>query len=446
MDTMFFGKIGSETGTHAAFIPRRGETKTKGSSTFIGGPIKYNAYNHEIYMGLPVLRLISCYTVGQAVNRVLSLHLFLKHFIHTIVLWRKGGTMKRLLIFLLLLPVFITGCSKNSSAQKTDLVVAKAWELPNLTRSNSMMCTAFYENQFYYVQDFANNFAVRRINMDGEETLRFEIPRGKGPGEASHSLGIVVNKEGVYFSDFALRRISRFDFEGNYEDCMDFNTDTGIIVQFDMIDGFMFAEAMDTIYLGKIDLKTGEMLASIPREGKTLQKVGSNFSGGVVACDPYNGEIYIGNISAPYKIERFDRDLKKLGEYNYKLEKEYKPAKIYPGPNIAGDFAVTSMAVTKDHIYAPHIGLRYEILGDGRTSSKSFKPEILSFNKKTGKFDHTYQLKDAPEMDGSFDIIYADDEKFICMFQTNGDWVKYIYPENTPEFTQSLVVLKRSGK
>ncbi len=350
--------------------------------------------------------------------------------------------MRRILFPLIVIAAIAAGCAKNAPVITEPLKVQKAFELDSLTGSNSVSCTAYYNDEVYYVQAYADNFAVRRLDLEGNETLRFEIPRGNGPGEARHSLGIVANEKGIYFSDFALRRISRFDLQGNYLDCIDFSEDTGIVVFFDIMGSEMYTCAIDTVYMGKIDLGTGAQTALIPREGKTLQEIGSTVSGGIVACDRYNGEIYMGWMSAPYKIERYDKDLKKLGEYTYNLEKEYKPAKIYPGPNIAGDFTISSMAITEKHIYAPHISAIF-VIRNNQYESKPFTPELFRFDKSTGKLDRKYFIEGITGVEGGFSILYADDEKIVAVLDGFGDWVKELYPQDTPAATQSVVVLKK---
>ena len=355
---------------------------------------------------------------------------------------QKGGNLKKTLIHFILITVFLAGCGKNIVVDNSLLEVEKAWELTDLTNENAISCMAFYEGQLYYVQMYRDNFAVRALDLDGNETLRFEIPRGNGPGEARHSLGIVVNENGIYYSDFMLRRISKFDFEGNFIDSMEFNEDTGIVIEFEIMGEKMYTAAIDTVYIGKIDLATGEQTAAVPRKGKTLQEVGSTFSGGVVSCDPYNGEIYLGGLSAPYRIERYDKDLNKLGEYTYKLESEYKPAKINPGPSIAGDFTIASLAVTDEHIYAPHISSRIHVRNN-TVERKPFTPEIFRFNKATGRMDHRYSVKDITEMIGRFTVIHADDDIIVAFILGSGEWVKNLYPENTPDAAQSIVILKK---
>ncbi len=349
--------------------------------------------------------------------------------------------MRRLVFLLITSALVFTGCSNLSKTDVEILPITASFEMTDHTGQNSVACFAFHDEQLYYVQRYVDNFAIRRVDLKGNETLRFIIPRGNGPGEARHSLGITVNDDGIWFSDYALRRISKFDLEGNYDDCVNFNDDTGMIIFFDIIGNHMYYAGIDTTYAGKINISTGDIDAAIPRKGKTLQEVGSNTSGGIVKCDQYNNEVYVANVGSPYRIERYDADLNPLGEYTYPLESEYDPVKIYPGPNIAGDFTVASMAVTPDYIYAPHISARF-MIRNGEYESRDYTPEYFRFSKKTGRLDKIYRIQGLEEINGFSTVIHADDEKLIVYLSGEGEWIKTVLGEDAPEFTRTCAVLK----
>ena len=350
--------------------------------------------------------------------------------------------MKPALVILIpiLFTLFLGACLQGSPAEKVTLKPLHIWELEGLTGSNSPNCVTVYENKIYYVRETPGNFLVRSMGLDGALLSEFSIPLGKGPGEALHSMGLAVDQSGIYFCDLHLKRISRFDFEGRCQDCMDFGPESGIILYFALTESSIYTTSMDSVFLGKIDKATGKQTAFIRREGRTETKVGGTFTGGPVKYDPFTREIYMGLAGKPYTILRFDKELNPLGRFTYPLEKEFKPIRVYPGPRPAGDFTVLSMSVTKDFLYAPHISARYQ-MKENRPEALTFSPEILRFRKEIFRADLRLSIQGLKSMKGEFSVLYADESNLIVLASGAGEWVAQLYPESPPDYTNTVLIL-----
>lgn len=345
------------------------------------------------------------------------------------------------LVIPILLTVFlVSSCIRRPPAEHVTLKPLHIWELEGLTNSNSPNCVTVYNNTIYYVRETPESFLVRRMGLEGTLLSEFAIPLGKGPGEALHSMGLAIDQSGIYFCDLHLKRISRFDFEGRYQDCMDFGPESGIILYFALTESFIYTTTMDSVFLGKIDKASGRQTAFIRREGPTETKIGGTFTGGPVKYDPFNGEIYMGLAGKPYTILRFDKDLNPLGRLTYPLEKEFKPIRVYPGPRPAGDFTVLSMAVTEEYLYAPHISARYQ-MKENRPAALTFSPEILRFSKENFRVDRRFSIQGLKSMKGEFSVLYADDSRLIVLASGTGEWVSQLYPESPPEYTNTVLIL-----
>lgn len=345
-----------------------------------------------------------------------------------------------LLLISILFIIFLGGCFQRTPADKVTLKPLHIWELEGLTGSNSPNCVTVFDNKVYYVQETPDSFLVRSMSLDGALLSEFPIPLGKGPGEALHSMGLAIDQSGIYFCDLHLKRISHFDFEGRYQDCIDFGPESGIILYFALTESFIYTTSMDSVFLGKIDKASGRQTAFIRREGPSETKVGGTFTGGPLKYDSFTREIYMGLAGKPYTILRFDKELNPLGRYTYSLEKEFKPIRVYPGPRPAGDFTVLSMAVTEEYLYAPHISARYQ-MKENRPAALTFSPEILRFSKENFRADRHFSIQGLKSMKGEFSVLYADESRLVALASGTGEWVSQLYPESPPDYTNTIMIL-----
>src|SRR6056297_726913 len=105
--------------------------------------------------------------------------------------------MKKLLFILTICMVIFFGCGNN--IEIVQLEIAKVWNAENITPANTDLCIEVKEDGIYFVEVKENSFGVSKRTFKGEEISSFEIPVGKGPGEAMHTLGLGVNDNNIYF-------------------------------------------------------------------------------------------------------------------------------------------------------------------------------------------------------------------------------------------------------
>src|SRR6056297_528749 len=104
--------------------------------------------------------------------------------------------MKKILISFILI-IILFGC--GGKAELVELEIAKVWNAENITPANTDLCIEVKEDGIYFVEVKENSFGVSKRTFKGEEISSFEIPVGKGPGEAMHTLGLGVNDNNIYF-------------------------------------------------------------------------------------------------------------------------------------------------------------------------------------------------------------------------------------------------------
>ncbi|TYB31257.1 MAG: hypothetical protein FXF47_05010 [Candidatus Mcinerneyibacterium aminivorans] len=346
----------------------------------------------------------------------------------------------RILFAIFLALTIFVGCGEK--IEKEELEIAGVWEAENMTQSNSFLCTQVYDNHIYYVQDFGDNFSISKRTLQGEEVSSFDIKKGRGPGEARHSLGMKIYEDNIYFTDFVLNRITRFDFDGNYVDSFSFGSDTGVILSFDFFKDSMFFHSMNLTYLGKMEIESGKVVKRKEHTQKKVLEPKDKVRGGVMTIDKKDEMLYVGNISKPYKIEKYNLDFKKIDEFTYSVGKGVEPTKVAPGPNIHGDFLISSLTIDEKYVYAPEISGRALIKQDGSEFEK-FDAKILAFNKNSGDLAKTYTSKKLTDIEGFFNIIGQTDEYFVAFFMAQGPAVKKLINEEKDRFVRFFVLLKR---
>jgi len=347
--------------------------------------------------------------------------------------------MKKLLFILTICMVIFFGCGNN--IEIVQLEIAKVWNAENLTPANSDLCIEVKEDGIYFVEVGENSFGVSKRNFDGKEILEFKIPAGKGPGEAMHSLGLGVNDKSIYFTDFVLKRITKFSFDGEYKDSFNLGNETGMIISFDFYEDFLFYHSINISYLGKMDIKTGKVLNSIEHDIKKMIGPGDKLKGGIMIVDKFDNNIYVGGISKPYKIEKFDLNFNKIDEFKYKVGKGIEPTKIAPGPNIYGDFLISSMVVDENYLYVPEISNRTDLEGNKRTYQK-FDGRILVFDKKSGEVVKIYENEKLKNIKGSFTISGLTENYIVTFINGYGETGKRLTGKDD-KYQNIFLLLKR---
>ena len=289
---------------------------------------------------------------------------------------------KYYLFALLLLPLLLISCGKLTR-EYAGIVSTFTFEQAN--RQNSYQTAGVYNNEIYYVQSTSDHYALSFLTPQGTFLRSFAVPRGNGPGEARHTMGVRVIDGKVYWVDLALSRLTIFSLDGTYLDQINFTEETGLMAAFDVADGLLYFHSLNRTYIGIIDLATGELLRSIPHPFQGVPEPGDKVPGGILRIDPYTGNILIGRVCRPFVIEVWSPELKKIDELSYPLEKEYNDLTYLPNINIQGDMLISSMVITESAIYVPHVSIRYEVKGNS-VETPAYPLEIIAFNKQSHKF------------------------------------------------------------
>ncbi|HHH84537.1 MAG TPA: hypothetical protein ENL15_01130 [Firmicutes bacterium] len=321
--------------------------------------------------------------------------------------------MKTHLYLSLFLPVLSLLISNCGPLPRESAPIVSTFTFEKANRQNSYQTAGVYQDEIYYVQSTSDHYALCFITPDGTLLRSFRVPRGNGPGEARHTMGVRVIDGKVYWVDLALSRLTIFSLKGEYIDQINFNEETGLMAAFDVADGLLYFHSLNKTYIGVIELSTGELLRSIPHPIQGVPETGDKVPGGILRIDPYTGNILIGRVCRPFVIEIWSPRLEKIDELTYPLENEYKDLTYLPNINVHGDMLISSLVMTQSMIYVPHITVRFEIRGN-TTETPPYPVEVIAFDRQTRKA-HIYSLESISPAKGFFYLLGILDGNLAVM-------------------------------
>lgn len=342
--------------------------------------------------------------------------------------------------------LMLSACG-TKKAELVNLPIAYQWEAVNMTQSNAALCAGVYNNTVYYLEDYTDKFVLRFAEFDGKEQKRIEIKKGKGPGQALHSLGVRIVKDVIYFADLALNRITMFGLDGTFIDSIDYDASTGPIVTFDVVGDELYFHSLNQVYIGKMNLKTGKIVKTLPyskEDEESFKKDKTEAKNGILLYNRLNDSLYFGNVSSPYRLDVYTSDLKKQTTYTTELPSEITPM-IFDTKNInlVGDMTITSLVSHESYVYSTLIGGRYQIKSNAMVCDP-FNGDVIAFDTKNGRHVYTYTNELFKNMQGFFTVIGVTDEYMVVHIGAFDKYAKRISKDEKSEFIQQIVVLKRT--
>ncbi len=359
--------------------------------------------------------------------------------------------MKLGLVYFSILLLIVTACGKNKIVTHS-LPVAYSWEAVDMTSNNAALCAGVYNDSIYYVESHPEFFAVRFSSFDGKELSKIIIKRGKGPGQAQHTLGVRIANDIVYFADLVLQRISMFNLQGKFIDSIEFGPETGPIITFDVAGDMLYFNSLNKVYLGMMDLKTGTILKTIPYAKEDEDAMKNNFIEpklGVLKVNPQDSTILFGNVSSPYRLDVYNTKLEKQKTYTHELDNTINPAVFdTKRMNMSGDIIITSIVCDATFIFTPETSTRIQVKSD-KAEWPAFNGNVLCFNTTTGKLDSIISNENFKNMKGFMTVTGVTHDYIVLHVIAVDDFAKRLSVNDQTVQTKRFVVLKRnpdSGK
>jgi len=310
--------------------------------------------------------------------------------------------MKKILVGVLVLCfAFLAGCGKKNL---NNLEIVALFESKNAFNN---MCKGVYNDMIFAVQNFPDKFAMQFLDMTGKEVKKFDIKRGKGPGELMHALFARINNDFIYIADFALKRLNKFDMDGKFIESIEFSEETGIIVSAEVVGDYLYFHSLQNIYFGKMNITTGKIEKFIPHP-KTGNPVNGELIDAVyVKYDQLANKFYLGHMNMPYKIDIYNDNLEKESEITYEVKGDVKPMKWFITErqmDPIGAMMITSMAYDEKYIYAPIQSTQTDIKND-KFYLDPIQTGVLVFDKITHKCVAVLKNERFEGTEGEFNVV-----------------------------------------
>ena len=145
---------------------------------------------------------------------------------------------------------FLAGCGKDKP-EIVEMNISKVFELKGLTGGNIACSAGIYKDNIFYVRRLPETYSIVFTDFDGNELRHFDIPVGKGPGEVMMSMGVKINNGTLYFYDLYLKRLSKFDLDGNFIDSIDYSDEAGIVIFFAFLNEKLYVHSVNIAMLVK---------------------------------------------------------------------------------------------------------------------------------------------------------------------------------------------------
>jgi len=338
------------------------------------------------------------------------------------------------------------GCERDKSPQTLELEIVSVFEAKNSQASN--MCVGEYNGTIYYAQIFEDHFGIQFHDMTGKTVNRFDIKRGKGPGELMYILSAYISGDTFYINDLMMKRINMYSIDGKYIETIQSNPETGIMVGSAIIGNDLYFQSIQNIFFGKMNITTGLIEASIPHTKNGPPENNGLIEAATIRYDRFADRFYLGHLDMPYRIDVYSKDMKKISEITAPVSGDQQPLKWFiegEMSKVIGSAMISSLTYDERFIYAPVQSNQFDIKNNSFIFGK-FKTGVNVFDKKTGTLRYILENKRFREIEGEFSVVGVTSENIILQVVDTNAVIKDLLNDQSRgngEETAVIVVCKK---
>jgi len=181
--------------------------------------------------------------------------------------------------------------------------------------------------------------------------------------------------------------------------------------------------SVNEVFIGEMDPENGRIIKKLDHVIRGLPEVDTKLVGGMLETDPFEDEIYVGYGCKPFRIERYDTDFNKIGEYTYNDDGDYRDLVYKEGLRINGETLVNSLAADAGYVYSPHVG-DSEMWNGVKNVRDEYPVEIYAFSKETRKLKYIYKSRMMPAHQGTLGVIGTYQGKLVLIVSGFGKSVE----------------------
>lgn len=321
---------------------------------------------------------------------------------------------------------------------RVEISPSHSFRADEIATNNVYYSSAYYGGKYYYLERRADKYLIHVKDVDGDTLENIELPRGKGPGEVMHNLGIRIYDGRIYFCDLLMRRMNIYDLHGTYVDEIALTAETGNPWSFEVTGDAVYFAGTSDVLLSKLDRATGKV-KTIPMEEKGVNGI---LNGGTLTVNKETGDVFLGYYAQPYRIEKYDADLNHVMTISRKGMQKTEDPRYFRNARtdgVTGSFIVASLRNDGKYLYsaAPN-GQEYG--REWRYLKYDFFIDV--YDMETGAYVRQLRMERPLRVQGHTVIADVSDGKLCSLIVDHGAATKALYPEECGEYSATVLVFE----
>ena len=350
--------------------------------------------------------------------------------------------------------LFVSSCSHKdmhvinnddlSKIEKCKLTIENAWGSDKISPlTTSPETVGMYDDMIYYTVRDSETITLKFSDLNGVVKKSLTFYRGKGPGEILTFTNLLVRDGIIYFYDAEQYRLSMFDMQGDYLDCVLINESFGMGSIIDIHDNMVYSHGMFNTKAVKYDIENEKMIKAIKYYkdknvlGITKELIKMPVKKGTIAVD--DGKVHIGYWSKPFRIDVMDNDLEQLSSVTRKMDGKYKKY-TFSLKGLDGNIMISSLKFDDEYMYACFGGGQTISLAKRKLTGIPAPFTISVFDKQTYRLEKELYFEEIPVLNGMAGIVGITDKYVVLLITDFGGSFDNLKQYMTDEVTDKYIL------
>jgi len=302
--------------------------------------------------------------------------------------------------------------------------IENIWDPEGIVWSNADQCVGIYRDSIYYLKWKEEAYSLIFTSFEGEFIKELEFQKGKGPGKVQYIKSVDIVNDLIYIYDPHGHKIGISDINGKHIDDIMIENELGAVWYIGILDRKIYFSGALKHKIGKLNIRTGKIEKTVTYKNvKKGYEDGDKFCAASVNIDRKNNKIYLGYVSIPYRIERYNKNLQEekvmrkevasdVEEMRYRLVDRWKI--------LEGDAVISSLGFDKKYIYSS-FGGGYEVKRNGDVENTDSPFELYIYSKDSLKYEYKIVNKNIEKIKGVNSLVGITNEYIVLCVVDEAD-------------------------